>query len=65
MLVSEDEIKAAIRLVLLRHHTLVEGAAALSVASFLKTADRYEGKTVVLILSGAKISLETLRQVLA
>ena len=64
VLVSEDEIKAAIRLVLLRHHTLVEGAAALSVASFLKTADRYEGKTVVLILSGAKISLETLRQVL-
>jgi threonine dehydratase len=65
VLVSEDEIKEAIRLVLLRHHTLVEGAAALSVASFLKTADRYAGKTVVLILSGAKISLETLRQVLA
>ena len=39
VLVSEDEIKEAIRLVLLRHHTLVEGAAALSVASFLKTAE--------------------------
>ena len=64
-LVSEEEIKAAIRLLLLRHHTLVEGAAALSVASFLKAADRYEGKTVVLIVSGAKIGLDTLRQVLA
>ena len=59
------EIKEAIRLVMLRHHMLVEPAAVLSVASFLKTADRYAGKTVVLILSGAKISLETLRQVLA
>ena len=64
-LVSEEEIKGAIRLLLLRHHTLVEGAAALSVASFLKTANRYEGKTVVLIVSGAKIGLDTLQQVLA
>lgn len=64
VLVDEEEIAAAIRLVLEKHHLLIEGAAALSVASFLRTARVYKGSRVVLILSGARISLETLRAVL-
>jgi threonine dehydratase len=63
VLVSENEIRDAIRLVLEKHFLLVEGAAALSVASFVKTAGQYDGKQVVLILSGAKLALDDLRTV--
>lgn len=65
ILVEEEEIAAAIRLILERHHLLIEGAAALAVASFLRVADRYKGRRVVLILTGSRISLEALRSVLA
>jgi threonine dehydratase len=65
VLVDEDEIRDAIRLVLEKHYLLVEGAAALSVASFVKTVDQYAGKQVVLILSGAKLGLDGLRTVLS
>jgi len=64
ILVTEKEIKEAIRLFLDKQHMLIEGAAALSVASFIKVKERFQGKTVVLIISGAKISLETLKEVL-
>lgn len=65
VLVTEDEIKAAIKLILEKHHMLIEGAAALSVACFLKAKKRFEKRTVVLVLSGAKLSLSTLREVLS
>lgn len=64
ILVSEREIKQAILLCLKKHHMLIEGAAALSVASFLKVAKKFQGKTAVLVLSGAKISLDQLENVL-
>lgn len=64
VLVSEDEIKDAIRLMLQKHQMLIEGAAALSVAAFLKTKNKYVGKRVALIISGAKISQDQLRKVL-
>ena len=64
VLVDEAEIASAIRMMLARHHLLIEGAAALSVASFLRLADAYKGSRAVLIISGARISLETLRSVL-
>lgn len=62
--VDEREIGAAIRLVLERHHLLIEGAAALPVAALLHEPELYRNRRVVLILSGARIGLETLRQVL-
>ena len=40
-------------------------AGVLWVASFLETAHRHAGKRVVLVLSGSKVSLETLQHVLA
>jgi len=43
---------------------LIEGAAALSVASFIKEKERFKNKTVVLIISGSKIGLHTLRELL-
>jgi len=64
IIVTEEEIKKAIRLVLEKHYMLVEGGAALTVASFIKTKQRYENKNVILIISGAKIGLDQLRSVL-
>jgi threonine dehydratase len=65
ILVSEPEIRGAIRTTIEKHGLLVEGAAALSVAALVKSAHRFDGKRVVLILSGSKISLDTLRAVLS
>ncbi|MFP4082878.1 MAG: threonine/serine dehydratase [Candidatus Aminicenantes bacterium] len=64
ILVTEDEIKEAIKLCISKHHLLIEGAGALSVASYVKEKKRFKNKNVVLILSGAKITLDTLREIL-
>jgi threonine dehydratase len=65
VLVSEDEIAAAMRLVIGRHHTLVEGSAGVAVAAYLKEKERYRGRRVVIVLCGANIGLDRLREVLA
>jgi threonine dehydratase len=64
VLVSEEEIKAALRLIVGRHHTLIEGAAAVAVAGYLKEKERYRGRSVVIVLCGANIALETLKSAL-
>jgi threonine dehydratase len=64
VLVSEDEIAAAMRLVIGRHHTLMEGAAGVAVAAYLKEKERYRGRRVVIVLCGANIGLDRLREVL-
>jgi threonine dehydratase len=65
VVVNEVEIKNAIRLMLEKHYMLIEGSAALSVASFLKEKERFQGKHVVLIITGSKISVDKLKAVLA
>ena len=64
VLLSEEEIRAALRFILQNHHLLVEGAGALSVAAFLQQKKQWKGKNVVLVLSGSKLSLDALREVL-
>ena len=64
VLVSENEIKEAILWMLHNHFTLIEGAAALSIASFMKVRQRYNNKSVVLLITGKKISMDTLKKVL-
>ena len=61
--VSEEEIKAALKTFLETHHMLIEGAAAMVLASYEKIKTRLKGN-VVLVMCGANISLETLRSVL-
>ncbi len=65
IIVSEDEIIAAIRLMIEKHSMLIEGGAALPVAAFLKAKDRFKNQNVVLIISGAKIGLEQLQRVIS
>lgn len=65
LLVSEEEIAAAMRLVIGEHHLLVEGAAGVAVAAYLKDDARRRDGNAVILLCGANLSLETLRSVLA
>ena len=64
VLVSEEEIAEAMRLVIGRHHTLVEGAAGVVVAAYLQEQQRYVDKKVAIVLCGANIALDTLGEVL-
>jgi threonine dehydratase len=56
LLVDEDEILQTMRLVLKERGWLIEGAAAVALAAFLKTSNRYAGKTVVVLLCGSNVS---------
>jgi threonine dehydratase len=56
VLVSEQEILEAMRLVRRAKQWLVEGAAGVAIAAFLKTAERYKGKTVAIIICGGNLS---------
>ena len=62
--VSEDEIKESLRLFMLIHHMMIEGAAAVAIASYLKMKEQFNGKNVVIIICGANISLEVLKNIL-
>ena len=65
ILVSEEEIRHAMRLFIETHHMLIEGAAGVPLAALLKTPERFQEKTVVIVLCGANLSLETLKTVLS
>ncbi len=64
VLVSEEEIKAAMRLVIEDQHMLIEGAAGVAVAAYLKTIERFRTQNVVIVICGANIEFETLKSVL-
>ena len=65
ILVSEEEIGSAIRFMVEEHHKIVEGAAAVAVASLIKRKDDFRGRTVVIVICGANIAASTLSTVLA
>ena len=64
ILVTEKEISAAIRIMLDKHHKVVEGAAAVAVAALLQRKDDFRGSTTVIVVCGANISVSTLATVL-
>lgn len=63
VVVSENEILAAMRMVQEAQGWLMEGAAGTALAAFLKTADRYAGKTVVVVICGGNVSEQVREQV--
>ena len=64
ILVTEEEIRQAMRVCIETQHMLIEGAAGVPLAALLKTPQRFREKTVVVVLCGANLSLETLKTVL-
>jgi threonine dehydratase len=65
VLVSEEEIRTATRLMIEATRNLVEPAGAAPLAAALRLRDRLAGQRVALILSGGNITLDQLRSVLA
>lgn len=63
-LITEKEITEGLKLLLKEHYLLVEGAAALSVASLLKNKEKWAGKKVVLILCGRKLPFNVLKEII-
>jgi threonine dehydratase len=64
VLVTEDEIAAAIRFVHAKHEMVIEGAAGVAIAGYRKAAARYSGRTSAIILCGGNIASSTLASLL-
>jgi len=60
VLVSETEILEAMRRVRALKGWVIEGAAAVAVAAFLKNAGLYKGKRVAVVICGANVSEKVL-----
>ncbi|MBZ5522914.1 MAG: threonine/serine dehydratase [Acidobacteriia bacterium] len=58
VLVTEEEILTAMRDLQKSRGWLIEGAAAVALAAFFKQAQRYQGKTVVVVICGRNVSNE-------
>jgi threonine dehydratase len=63
-LVGEDEMLGAMRHLLLEEHVVAEPAGAASTAAFLKSADRFRGRRVALVVSGANVTEPVVRAAL-
>jgi threonine dehydratase len=64
MLVGEEELREAIRLLLRVTHNLAEGAGAASTAAALRMREQLAGKTVVGVLSGGNLDLRELARII-
>jgi threonine dehydratase len=53
--VKEETIVAALGLMLLRHHEVIEGSGAVGVAALMEDPHRFEGRRVGVVISGGNI----------
>ncbi|PKH25350.1 serine/threonine dehydratase [Enterobacterales bacterium CwR94] len=58
VLVSEEEIKSAMKTLAVYERWMVEGAAGVAMAAFIQQAEQWRGKRVAVILCGRNITLE-------
>jgi len=63
-LVSEAEIREAMRLIFDRERWIIEGSAGVAVAAYLKERERYAGKKVAVVLCGRNIASKKLTGIL-
>jgi threonine dehydratase len=59
----ENEIRQGIRLVFEQHRQVIEGAAGVVVAAFLKTKANLKSKNVTLVICGGNIELNTFKDI--
>lgn len=65
MVVSEDEIQEAMKLIFEQHRLVIEGAAGVSVASFLRMKDMFKSNgeaNVVLVICGGNVDIAKFKQ---
>ena len=65
VLVGDDALREAIRLLLRVTHNLAEGAGAATTAAAFEMRSKLAGKTVVAVLSGGNLDLRELARILA
>lgn len=64
ILVSESEIREALRLIFDKEHWIIEGSAGVAVAAYLKERERFAGQNIAIILCGRNIASEKLKEIL-
>ncbi len=64
ILISEEELEAAVYFLIKYHYTLVEAASALPIAALLKYPEKFKGQTVVAVITGKKINPTLLKNIL-
>jgi threonine dehydratase len=62
--IGEDEIRSALRLFIESHAMLCEGSAALAIAGLRASKERLRGRTVVVVICGANITADKLKEAL-
>ncbi|MCE9530832.1 MAG: threonine dehydratase [Planctomycetes bacterium] len=65
VLVNDDSLREAIRLLLRVTHNLAEGAGAATLAAAMQMREQLAGKTVVAVLSGGNLDLRELAKMMA
>ena len=63
VLISEEEILHAMRVVLKQHHQVIEGSAGVAVAAILKQQNVFKRKKVAAIICGGNVSEAVLKKV--
>ncbi|NIY48483.1 threonine/serine dehydratase [Cedecea colo] len=58
VLVSEDEIRAALKTLARYERWMLEGAAGVAMAAFMQQAEQWRGKRVAVVLCGRNITIE-------
>jgi threonine dehydratase len=64
VLVSESEIREAMRLIFDKEHWVIEGSAGVAVAAYLKERERFAGRNIVIVLCGRNIASVKLKEIL-
>ena len=64
VLVTDDELYAAMRLLLVEGHLVAEGAGAAPIAAARRFADRLAGKRVACWVSGGNATADSVRRAL-
>lgn len=63
-LVTDDELKKSMLLLLEHCHTVAEGAGAAALAGLIKCKSLFRGKKVVCVLTGGNLQLEILKEII-
>ncbi len=64
LLVSEDEIAKAIRFAVHQHRKIIEGSAAVTIASLIKNKEKFKNLSVALVICGGNIDAAKLKKLI-
>lgn len=62
--VNEDEIASALKIIVHEQHKIIEGSAAVAVASLIKEKEKFQAATVVVVICGANIDLKLFKSLI-